>query len=210
MLIAIDGPSASGKGTLSKLLSKHYNIPRLDTGLLYRKVAYIAKINNYFEIDVFKEENISSLLNLIHNLTIKDEEEDILKNEEIGMLASKVSSFISVRDSLYNIQKVFSLNKAGAILDGRDIGTTICPNANYKFYVTADVEVRATRRYNEMLKTSSTKEDYNDILTKLKTRDKQDKERLHSPLKVAKDAIILDTTNLNIKEVFDLATSYIH
>ena len=130
MLIAIDGPSASGKGTLSKLLSQHYNIPRLDTGLLYRKVAYIAKINNYFQEYSFKEDKLASLLNLISNISISEQEENILKTEEVGLLASKISSFIQIRDSLYNIQKNFSINKSGAILDGRDIGTIICPNAD--------------------------------------------------------------------------------
>jgi CMP/dCMP kinase len=164
MIIAVDGPTASGKGTISKALAAHYGLPFLDTGLLYRAVGL---------------------------------DDPVLRNEEVGGLASRVSVHPTVRAALNQRQVHFANQAAGAVLDGRDIGTVIAPHADVKLFVTASAEVRAHRRYEEML-SRGLDVDFDNILADIRQRDERDANRAEAPLKPADDAILLDTGDLTI------------
>jgi len=202
MIIAIDGPSASGKGTLAKRVAKHLGLPYLNTGALYRAVGMKVLLS---KVDFNDIEGICSIAKKIKP---KDLESNDLYTEEVGFVASKVASIQKVRDILLAFQKDFAYNMKGAVLDGRDIGTVICPNADYKFFITASVEERAMRRYKEL---ADKDKDvlYEEILQKLKTRDKMDSERANSPLKKADDAIEVDTTKMNREEVLNYVLSFV-
>jgi cytidylate kinase len=202
LLIAVDGPSASGKGTLCKLLSQHFNIPHLNTGGLYRGTTYKA-LQQSIELD-----DESALVTIAKNLTEDDINNPEIFNEEIGAKTSTVAKIQAVRDALFQYQIDFSNNPTGAILDGRDIGTVICPKADYKFFVIATAEERANRRHKESLE-KGISSDYNDILQKIKERDEKDMNREASPFKKAEDAILIDTTDKNIQEVFNYVLSFI-
>ncbi len=202
LLIAIDGPSASGKGTLSKLLSEKFNIPHLNTGGLYRGVAYKAIQSN---IDLNDEK---SIIEIAKTLNENDISNPAIFTEEMGGKAAIVAKMQSVRDILFKYQKDFANQEGGAILDGRDIGTVICPDADYKFFVIASPEERANRRYKEM-KEKGQDVNYDDILNKIKERDERDMNRTASPFRKADDAILIDTTNKNINEVFKEVSSFI-
>lgn len=202
LLIAIDGPSASGKGTLSKLLSEKFNIPHLNTGGLYRGVAYKAIQSN---IDLNDEK---SIIEIAKTLNENDISNPAIFTEEMGGKAAIVAKMQSVRDILFKYQKDFANQEGGAILDGRDIGTVICPDADYKFFVIASPEERANRRYKEM-KEKGQDVNYDDILNRIKERDERDMNRTASPFRKADDAILIDTTNKNINEVFEEVSSFI-
>ncbi len=202
LLIAIDGPSASGKGTLSSLLSKKFNIPALNTGGLYRAVAYKASKNN---IDL---NDAKKLVEIAQNLNDEDINNPAIFTEEIGGKASTVGKIQELRNALFNYQRDFANQESGAILDGRDIGTVICPDANYKFFVIASPEERARRRYKEM-KEKGQNVDYDEILKNIKERDERDMNREASPFKKADDAILIDTTDKTIEEVFQYVLSFI-
>lgn len=202
-IIAIDGPTASGKGTLAKKISQHFNLPYLNTGGLYRAVALkIIKDNN---ADFKDKSEVIKILGLVDFSNLDNPE---LYLEDVGTVASKVSVIQEARDFLFKYQYDFAHQDGGAVLDGRDIGTVICPDASFKFFIEASVEERAKRRYEEMINKGS-KVDYNEILTKLINRDKSDRERINSPLKKADDAIEVDTTNMSIDEVFKYTLSFI-
>ena len=202
-IIAIDGPTASGKGTLAKKISQHFNLPYLNTGGLYRAVALkIIKDNN---ADFKDKSEVIKILGLVDFSNLDNPE---LYLEDVGTVASKVSVIQEVRDFLFKYQYDFAHQDGGAVLDGRDIGTVICPDASFKFFIEASVEERAKRRYEEMINKGS-KVDYNEILTKLINRDKSDIERVNSPLKKADSAIEIDTTNMSIDEVFKYTLSFI-
>ncbi|WP_279100084.1 (d)CMP kinase [Bartonella apis] len=201
-IIAIDGPAASGKGTLARKLASHYGFSYLDTGLTYRAVA-------------------DELLK--HRLPLNDEDIALktaslidfgsldqvhLSEHEIGEAASKVAVMGRLRKTLVDMQKAFAEQSKGAVLDGRDIGTVVCPDADVKLYIIAAAEVRAERRYNEMVGKGE-KVDYNAILADLKRRDERDMKRAESPLKPAKDAHLLDTTKLSIEGAFAAACAII-
>lgn len=202
LLIAIDGPSASGKGTLSKLLSERFNIPHLNTGGLYRAVAYKAIQKG---IDLNDEKSIIDIAKTINEEDINN---PIIFTEEIGGKASIVAKIQPVRDVLFKYQTDFAKHEGGAILDGRDIGTVICPNANYKFFVIASPEERASRRFKEM-KDKGQDVNYEEMLNKIKERDEKDMNRIASPFKKADDAILIDTTNKSIEEVFNEVLNFI-
>ena len=202
LLIAIDGPSASGKGTLSSLLSKKFNIPALNTGGLYRAVAYKASKNN---IDL---NDAKKLVEIAQNLNDEDINNPAIFTEEIGGKASTVGKIQELRNALFNYQRDFANQESGAILDGRDIGTVICPDANYKFFVIVSPEERARRRYKEM-KEKGQNVDYDEILKNIKERDERDMNREASPFKKADDAILIDTTDKTIEEVFQYVLSFI-
>ena len=202
LLIAIDGPSASGKGTLSKLLSEKFNIPHLNTGGLYRGVAYKAIQEG---VDLNDEK---SIIEVAKNIGENDINNPAIFTEEIGGKAAIVAKMQSVRDILFKYQKDFANQESGAILDGRDIGTVICPDADYKFFVIASPEERANRRFKEM-KEKGQDVNYDDILNKIKERDEKDMNRAASPFKKADDAILIDTTNKSIDEVFQEVLSFI-
>lgn len=192
MIIAIDGPAASGKGTLGKRLAKHYGYRHLDTGVIYRAVAYAlleAGADPHNEMMA-----VSAALEL-------DPERfgnPVLKTQEIGTAASIVSAFPGVRAVLVNFQRQFAADPPGAVLDGRDIGTVICPDADVKIFVVADPKVRARRRAIEA-RLRGEKVDEAEVLADIHRRDARDKSREVAPLKPAPDAYLLDNSNLDIE-----------
>ena len=190
MIIAVDGPTASGKGTISKALAAHYGLPFLDTGLLYRAVGQQVALNGG-NADVAADALVAC------NFSDALLDDPALRNEEIGGLASRVSVHPAVRAALNQRQVDFANQAGGAVLDGRDIGTVIAPHADVKLFVTASAEVRAHRRYEEML-SRGLDVDYNNILADIRARDDRDANRAEAPLKPAADAILLDTGDLTI------------
>ncbi len=195
LVIAIDGPSASGKGTLAKRIAKHFDLPYLNTGALYRLVAFRA-IEQKIDTNSFE----NKISDLVKNITEADLEPDELFSEKVGAVASVIAKNPKLRAALFDFQKDFvregKKEKGGAVLDGRDTTTVICPDADYKFYVTANVEIRAQRRFVQ-LQTS-----FDEILAQLKKRDENDLNRLDAPLKIAADAHVIDNGNLSIEEGF--------
>ena len=193
-VVAIDGTAASGKGTLGKKIAEHFDFYYLDTGILYRVVAYNLKYNSDFsKISKQKVQNSLKLLNN-KNFNITN-----LRNEQITLRASEISNNKIVRDSLLLYQRNFALQNGGAVLDGRDIGTVVCPNADIKIFVDADIEIRAKRRYNQYLKHNSNL-NLRDIIDELTKRDYFDRNRQLSPLVSAKDAYLLDTSNITSED----------
>ena len=199
-VIAIDGTFASGKGTLAKRLAAHYNLPHLDTGKLYRATAKIALDQNFDLNDPAKCAEAAR--------AIKPEQLDspALKSGPVGAAASKVSVHPAVRQELLDFQREFAMG--GGVLDGRDIGTVICPNADVKLYVDASPEQRAERRYKE-LASYGEEITLKEVLAQLQERDDRDKNRAEAPLKMASDAHLIDTTNLSIERAFGAAVKVI-
>ncbi len=198
MLIAIDGPAASGKGTVAKRIAAHFGLEYLDTGRLYRLVGWelLRKRPGAEPLDTRLATEIAGNLDLSK---ISSEE---LETEEVGMAASQVSAIPGVRAALLAFQQNIAKNPKGAVLDGRDIGTVVCPQAKFKFFITAEAEIRAKRRFLQLsLRKPDIKEA--DILRDILSRDARDKGRKIAPLIPAQDAIYIDTTNIGIEEVFD-------
>ena len=198
MIIAIDGPAASGKGTLGKKLAAHYGLRHLDTGLLYRAVAAALLDGGHKPGDEARAIAAAKAINPA------DFDENALKRYEVGEAASVVSAIPGVRAALFNFQQEFAAAPPGAVLDGRDIGTVICPNANVKIFVTATPEVRASRRANELRGRGETV-DETAILADIIARDERDRSRATAPLAQAPDAHLLDTSNLDIESAFRTA-----
>lgn len=190
MIIAVDGPTASGKGTISKALAAHYGLPWLDTGLLYRAVGRQVALNGG---------NADNSADAFAACDFPDEllDDPVLRDEANGGLASRVSVHPEVRAALNKRQVDFANQTGGAVLDGRDIGTVIAPHADVKLFVTASAEIRAERRFKEM-QGRGQNVDYETILADIRARDKRDSERADAPLKAAEDAYLLDTGNLTI------------
>ncbi len=190
MIIAVDGPTASGKGTISKALAAHYGLPFLDTGLLYRAVGQQVALNGG---------NTDVAADALAGCAFPDAllDDPVLRNEEVGGLASRVSVHPAVRAALNQRQVDFANQAGGAVLDGRDIGTVIAPHADVKLFVTASAEVRAHRRYQEMM-SRGLDVDFDNILADIRTRDERDAGRAEAPLKAAENAILLDTGDLTI------------
>ena len=211
--IAIDGTAASGKGTLAKNLSKFFGFPHLDTGLMYRAVAYniLSKNSNTYEDLQALSCKIANELNWFE-ISAQN-----LRSEETASMASKIATFVDLRNILKSKQIEFVVeNKhkcGGCILDGRDIGTVILPNANYKFFITASIEVRANRRMLEKNITYLHEKDDKYILQSLindmRKRDQLDMSRSLSPLTPAKDAWVIDTTSMSVKKLTSLAIKMI-
>ena len=197
IVIAIDGLAGSGKGTIAKNISSFYNFPHLDSGILYRSVAYLCHKGGE---NVFDEKRV---LKYAQNLNIEEIDVDKLRTEEIDQISSKISSFSSVRESLklfqLNFKKIHS-DKKGIVVDGRDITTVIFPDAEIKFYITASLKDRANRRFEELI-LNNPKIDKKLVIKELQKRDQRDMERSIAPLKIAKDAIVIDTSDLKIEEV---------
>jgi CMP/dCMP kinase len=192
MIIAIDGPAASGKGTLAKRLAQHYGYRHLDTGVIYRAVAYALLQKG---ADLHNEAlAVSAALELDPD-TFGD---PALKSHEVGSAASVVSAIPRVREVLLDFQRQFAAIPPGAVLDGRDIGTVICPDAEVKIFVVADPKVRARRRTLEA-KSRGEEADEAMILQDIIQRDERDRNRASAPLKQAEDAYLLDNTNLDIE-----------
>ena len=196
--IAIDSPAAAGAGTLAKKISKHYNLFYLDTGKIYRFIAYLKiKFPSKFNIKFIKKK--------INNLKIKDLSNKALLSDHVGTEASIISKVKSIRQTVHFFQLNFAYNPPkkyrGSCLDGRDITYKIVPDADFKFYITANVKTRAERRYKE-LRGLKKKITYKEVLKSIKKRDKSDFNRKISPLKRTKDSILLSTTNLSKRASF--------
>ena len=190
LIIAIDGTAASGKGTISRKIAQNYFVPHLDTGLLYRLVGYHV-LQGIDPIDAANQ------------LNVKQAEVFDLKTLQVSNAASEVAKNPTVRAKLLEFQRRFASKPGGAVLDGRDIGTVICPNADLKFYITASSEVRAQRRHSELLVLGH-KISYESVLREIQERDERDTNREQSPLLPAEDANKIDTSDMNIGEVYDL------
>ena len=201
IIIAIDGPAASGKGTVARKLAKIFNLPHLDSGQLYRYIAYQAMKSGINLNDK------SALLELTDKIAFDISEIEDLRNDEISTIASIISQYSEIRDQLIEYQRDFASN--GAVVDGRDIGTIIFPNADYKFYITASLDQRTERRYLQ-LKKDNTEIDRNNIKNDISNRDLRDINRKIAPLKKAEDAIEIDTTEMKIDDVIDFIVKYIH
>ena len=196
--IAIDSPAAAGAGTLAKALSNHYNLFYLDTGKIYRFIAYLKiKFPNKFNSKFVKSK--------IKSLRIKDLADNNLLSDKVGTEASIISKIKSIRKMVHSFQTNFAYNPPkkykGSCLDGRDITYNIVPDADFKFYITANVKTRALRRYKE-LKGLKKKITYEEVLKSIKNRDKSDLNRKISPLKKTKDSLLINTTNLNKRSCF--------
>jgi len=203
LVIAIDGPSASGKGTLAKKIAQHFDLAYLNTGAIYRAVA-LKMISLKISFDDF-EQNIP---NLIADISEADLEKEELFDEVVGATASIIAKSFQLRDALFNFQKNFvedgKKNKMGCALDGRDTTTIICPDADFKFFITADVEIRAKRRSQQI------GGDFEEILQQLKKRDDNDFNRQIAPLKIADGAFIINNGNLTIEAGFQQALQIIN
>jgi cytidylate kinase len=195
MIIAIDGPAASGKGTLARRLAEHYGLPHLDTGLLYRATA--ASLLNA-DRDL---RDVDAAVAAARGLSLTEFDEARLRGREMGEAASIVAALPEVRAALVEAQRNFALRPGGAVLDGRDIGTVICPQADVKIFVTASPEARAQRRALELAQRGD-KADYAAILADIAKRDARDSERSDAPLRAAADATRLDTTRMSVDAAF--------
>ena len=202
MIIAIDGPAASGKGTLGKRLAAHYGLRHLDTGLLYRAVAQ-AVLDSGHSLD-----DVACAVAAAQTLDPTRFDEAALKSHAAGEAASVVSAIPQVRAALLRLQQDFAAALPGAVLDGRDIGTIICPFADAKIFVTASPEVRAKRRAIEMSRLGQIASEAA-ILADIQRRDERDSKRAIAPLKPAADAHILDTSNLDIDAVLQHAIAIV-
>ena len=196
--IAIDSPAAAGAGTLAKAISKHYNLFYIDTGKIYRFIAYNKLINPAkFSINFIKKK--------IKNLKIREFKNKKLLSDEVGTEASRIAKNKNIRKLIYSFQTNFAYNPPknykGSCLDGRDITYKIVPDADFKFFITANLKTRAMRRYKELkgLKKSIT---YKEVLKSIKNRDKSDYNRKISPLKKTKDSLLINTTNLTKRACF--------
>ncbi|MBS5966487.1 MAG: (d)CMP kinase [Finegoldia magna] len=200
--VTVDGPSGSGKSTVCKLISDILNIEYLDTGSMYRSLAYFCLKEN---VNLEDEQEVMQVLNSL-DITFESSKikvngeflNDKIRTNDVSMAASKVSTYYSVREKLVEIQRQIASDKA-IILDGRDAGTNILKNADYKFYLDASPEVRAKRRFDEQKDDSS----YETILKDIKLRDEQDKNRKYAPLRQAEDAILVNSDDMNIDEVVE-------
>ena len=196
--IAIDSPAAAGAGTVAKAISKHYNLFYLDTGKIYRFIAYL-------KIKFPKKFNDKFIKSKIESLKIKNLANQNLLSDEVGTEASIISKIKSIRKMVHSFQINFAYNPPkkykGSCLDGRDITYNIVPDADFKFYITANVKTRALRRYKE-LKGLKKKITYQEVLKSIKKRDKSDFNRKISPLKKTKDSLLINTTNLNKRSCF--------
>ncbi|WP_292064750.1 (d)CMP kinase [Marivita sp. XM-24bin2] len=193
--VAIDGPAAAGKGTISKAVAAHFDLAHLDTGLLYRAVG--ARM-------LSGEDPIVAAQTLVAG----DLENPDLRTAEVAQSASKVAVIPEVRAALLDFQRAFARRSGGAVLDGRDIGTVICPQAEVKLFVTASPEVRAQRRLSE-LKERGFDTDLDTVLADVKARDDRDMNRADAPLRPAEDAVVLDTSELGIDEAVAIAVKAI-
>jgi cytidylate kinase len=191
-VIAVDGPAASGKGTIARALATHFGLPHMDTGLLYRAVALNLWRWGGDPASEFEALRAADMLNL-------DPSDEELRSEPVSRIASTVSAYLSVRTALLKRQQEFAQQPGGAVLDGRDIGTVIAPDADVKLFVTASPEVRAQRRVRE-LRERGMPGHFEDVLTDIRARDERDSKRAVAPLKPASDAIILDTSDLDREE----------
>jgi cytidylate kinase len=196
LVIAVDGPAASGKGTIARRLAAHFGLPHLDTGLLYRAVGWRAFLSGEPPAEVASK------------LGLDDLNDPALRSDEAGQHASRVGAIPEVRANLLKFQQEFSSQASGAVLDGRDIGTVICPDAPVKLFVTASTEVRAERRYRE-LRAQGVDTIKPRVLAEMAERDRRDSERAAAPLRAAPDAWLLDTSDMDADAALAAALAFI-
>ena len=202
LIIAIDGPAASGKGTLARRLAAHYGLRHLDTGLTYRAVA-AELLRRGLSVD-----DEQAALGCAGSIDLAALDRNDLSRHEIGEAASRVAVLPALRRAVVEIQRAFAEEPPGAVLDGRDIGTVVCPDADAKLFVTASAEARAERRWKEMV-ASGTDMTCEQVLADIRRRDARDSSRAVAPLKPADDAHLLDTTELDIEAAFRAAVDLI-
>tara|TARA_R110000868_G_scaffold73117_29_gene212513 strand:- start:931 stop:1551 length:621 start_codon:yes stop_codon:yes gene_type:complete len=200
MIIAIDGPAASGKGTLARRLAAEFDLPYLDTGLTYRAVAAQMQADN------MALTNEEAAIKAARKLNLAALDREILSDHQIGAAASRVAVMPGLRAELVALQRKFASN--GAVMDGRDIGTVVCPDAPVKLYVTASAQARAQRRFEEV-RSKGKLSSYAEILRDIRQRDERDSSRTVSPLEKAADAHLIDTTKMDIETAFQAAKTLV-
>lgn len=207
MIITIDGPAAAGKGTLAKSLADKYNLAYFDTGMVYRAVGIDLICNGLTPDDVAAAESSAQSMTFTKMMSLAKHPD--FRSALGGQAASKIAAIPKVREALLKMQQDFALNPlsydgkpvAGVVYDGRDTGTVVCPGADIKLFITASPEVRALRRHKEYLQ-KGVNSSYEEVLAQTKERDERDSSRSSAPLKPADDAVIIDTSDMNIDEVF--------
>ena len=206
MIVAIDGPAASGKGTIAKKLAEYFNLSYLDTGILYRAVALQLLTKGMNEKDSQSAEKVA------RQVSIASIDHTGIRTRAVSDLASKIAAIPGVRQELLDRQRRFAQNpdpgKDGAILDGRDIGTVVCPHADFKIFIIADLEIRAKRRWKELLQSDPTVI-YCEVLEEMRSRDERDTNRKDAPLAVTSGALVIDTSNKSIDVSVNEAKSWI-
>lgn len=200
--IAIDGPAAAGKGTLSRLIADAYGFHHLDTGLTYRAVAK-ELIDKGLPLD---DESVA--VGIARTIELAGLDRAVLSAHEIGEAASRIAVMPELRKALVEAQRAFARREPGTVLDGRDIGTVVCPDAEVKLYITASPPIRAGRRYEEIVATGG-ETDFGTVLADILKRDERDMARADSPLKPAEDAHLIDTSEMDISAAFDAAKDII-
>jgi len=198
ILIAVDGPAASGKGTIARAIARHYGLPHMDTGMLYRAVAL-----SMFRFGGDPASEFEAV-RACEGVAQVDPTDPELRSEVVGSIASRISTYAGVRHALLDRQRGFAAQSSGAVLDGRDIGTVIAPDATAKLFVTASPEVRAQRRVRELLERGMPAH-YDDVLIDIRARDARDSGRDAAPLVQAPDADLLDTSAMEIDEAIEAA-----
>ena len=206
MIVAIDGPAASGKGTIAKKLAEYFNLSYLDTGVLYRAVALQMLTKGMNEKDSQSAEKVA------RQVSIASIDHTGIRTQAVSDLASKIAAIPGVRQELLTRQRRFAQNpdpgKDGAVLDGRDIGTVVCPHADFKIFIIADLEIRAKRRWKELLQSDPTVI-YCEVLEEMRSRDERDTNRKDAPLAVTSGALVIDTSNSSIDVSFNEAKNWI-
>ena len=198
MIIAIDGTVASGKGTIARQLAGWYGLAHMDTGRLYRATG-VAALNKGTDFD-----DAEALATVARTLDLNDYSEDQLRTAEAGIAASKVAAVPEVRAALLDLQRAFAHQAKGAVLDGRDIGTVVCPEADVKLWIEASLETRARRRWKELSEKGETLS-LDEMINQLKERDERDRNRTDAPMIAAADSVLIDTTHLTIDAAVDKA-----
>ena len=206
MIVAVDGPAGSGKGTISKKLAEYFNLSYLDTGILYRAVAL------QMLTEGINEKDCRSARKVARQVSITSIDHSGIRTRAVSELASKIATISGVRQELLTRQRRFAQNpdpdKDGAILDGRDIGTVVCPNADFKLFIMAELEIRAKRRWKELLQSDPTVI-YCEVLEEMRSRDERDTNRKDAPLMATSDAVVIDTSNKSIDVSFNEAKNWI-
>ena len=206
-IVAIDGTAGSGKGTIGKKASKHFNFKYLDTGLLYRALAFNLGELSFDLVSISKIKILEAISSI--NQNILDTHSEELRKNEFGEKASLIAKDSFIRERLNEYQRDFANQIGGTILDGRDIGTVVCPNADVKIFVDADNNVRANRRMKQFAK-QNLKMSYSEVLANLNKRDEQDRNRKIAPMIASKDALLLNTSNMTVKQSLDIVISKIN
>lgn len=199
MIIAVDGPAAAGKGTIARALARHFGYHFLDTGSLYRMVGLSLLRAGH------DSSNVAAAITAAERLNPAQFRDEDLRSEAVGAAASKVAVIPSVRAALLDFQRAFARKAPGAVLDGRDIGTVVCPQADAKLFITASAEVRARRRHTELGAGR-----FEDVLAEIRLRDERDSQRAAAPLTQAPDAVMIDTSDMTIDQAVAAAIAAVN